>query len=155
MTEVDVREAERKLDELLQAVENGFEVVISQGGKPLAQLTVHPVDRLLDLLRGEDDPWYAVVIEECENGYLATVPDLPPCIAAADTQEVVEELIREVIRSHLETLRLEGIDMPEPTTRAVYMQAAGRAAAGRPTGERVHQAPDAARGRSHAPLPER
>ncbi len=126
--EINLDEAERKFDELLRAVESGFEVVISQGGKPLAQLSVHPADRFLDLLRGEPEPWYAVVIEQCENGYMATVPDLPPCIAAADTQEVVEDLIREVIRSHLDTLRLEGIDMPEPTTRTVYVQAADRAA---------------------------
>ena len=131
--EIDLDEAERKFHELLRAVEGGFEVVIKQGGKPLAQLSVHPVDRFLDLLRGEPEPWYAVVIEPCENGYMATVPDLPPCIAAADTQEVVEDLIREVIRSHLDALRLEGIDMPEPTTRAVYVQAAGRGA-----GEQVH-----------------
>ncbi|HYW14403.1 MAG TPA: type II toxin-antitoxin system prevent-host-death family antitoxin [Longimicrobium sp.] len=140
MNEAEGREAERKFDELLQAVENGFEVVISQGGKPLAQLAVHPVDRFFDLLRGKDEPWYAVVIEPCENGYLATVPDLPPCMAAADTEEVVEDLIREVIRSHLDALRLEGIDMPEPTTRTVYVQAAGRDRAGRATGEPVHRA---------------
>lgn len=131
--EIGLDEAERKFDELLRAVESGFEIVISQGGKPLAQLAIHPADRFFDLLRGEPEPWYAVVIEQCENGYMATVPDLPPCIAAADTQEVVEDLIREVIRSHLDALRVEGIDMPEPTTRTVYVQAAGRG-----VGEQVH-----------------
>ena len=119
-------------------MDGGFEIVVSQGGKPLAQMSVCPVDRLLDLLRWERDPWYAVVIEQGENGYIATVPDLPPCIAAADSEEVVEDLIREVIRSHLEVLRQEGIDLPEPTTRAVYVQAERRPATGRATGQPVH-----------------
>jgi predicted RNase H-like HicB family nuclease len=127
--EVDVVDAERKLEELLQAVECGFEVVISQGGKPLAQLSVHPVQRLLDMLREEEDPWYAVVIEQGENGYTAFVPDLPECVAAADTEEGVENLIREVVGSHLEALRAEGIDLPEPAARAVYVQAVRKEAA--------------------------
>jgi predicted RNase H-like HicB family nuclease len=121
--EVDVDEAERKFEELLQAVENGFEVVISRNGKPLAQLAVHPMERLLDLLSCEDNPWYAVVIEKDEHGYSAFVPDLPDCMAAADTQDEVEDLIREVMRAHIDALRAEGIDLPEPTARAVYVQA--------------------------------
>lgn len=136
--EVNLDEVERKFDELLQAVESGFEVVISQGGKPLAQLAVHPVDRFLDLLRADPDPWYAVLIEQGENGYMATVPDLPDCIAAAETEEAVEDRIREVIRAHLEALRMEGIDLPEPATRTVYVQAAQKADAGRPAVEQVH-----------------
>jgi predicted RNase H-like HicB family nuclease len=132
--EVDVDEAERKFDELLQAVEGGFEVVISREGKPLAQLAVHPLACLLDLLRAEDDPWYAVVIEKDEHGYSASVPDLPDCMAAAETQEEVEDLIREVMRSHLDGLEAEGIEPPEPTARAVYVQAL-RPAAAEPTQE--------------------
>lgn len=137
MDEVGLDEMERQFDELLRAVEGGFEVVISQDGEPLAQLKVRPVDRIQDLLRGEAEPWYAVIIEQGENGYLATVPDLPPCIAAAESEEVVEDLIREVIRSHLEALRLEGIDRPEPTTRTVYVQAGGRDADRRRAGEQA------------------
>ena len=38
---------------------------------------------------------YAVVIEKTGNGYSAYVPDLPGCIAAADTLAETEELIRE------------------------------------------------------------
>lgn len=132
--EVDVDEAERKFDELLQAVENGFEVVISRDGKPLAQLAVHPMERLLDLLSCEDNPWYAVVIEKDEHGYSAFVPDLPDCMAAADSQEEVEDLIREVMRSHLDALEAEGVEAPEPKARAVYVQAL-RPAAAKPTEE--------------------
>lgn len=127
--EVDVDEAERKFEELLQAVEGGFEVVISRNGKPLAQLAVHPMERLLDLLSGEDNPWYAVVIEKDEHGYSAFVPDLPDCMAAAESQEEVEDLIREVMRSHLDALEAEGVEPPEPAARALYVQALRPAAA--------------------------
>jgi predicted RNase H-like HicB family nuclease len=139
MNQVDVDEAERKFDELLQAVEGGFDVIISQGGRPLAQLAVHPVERLMDLIRADPDPWYAVLIEQGENGYMATVPDLPDCVAAADTEDAVEDRIREVIRSHIDALRVEGIDLPEPVTRAVYVQPVRRADIRRPgSGEQVH-----------------
>lgn len=121
-------EMERRFDELLQAVVGGIDIIVSQGGMPLARLAVHPLDRFGGMIPGDPDPWYAVVIEQGENGYIATVPDLPPCIAAADSEAVAEELIREVIRAHLETLRLAGIDLPEPTTRAMYVQAVRKAA---------------------------
>ena len=57
---------------------------------------------------------YAVVIEKTGNGYSAYVPDLPGCIAAADTQVEVGDLIREAIIYHLEMLRENGDPIPEP-----------------------------------------
>jgi len=40
---------------------------------------------------------YAILIERTDNGYSAYAPDLPGCIAAADTKTEVEESIREAI----------------------------------------------------------
>ena len=40
---------------------------------------------------------YVVVIEKTGNGYGAYVPDLPGCIAAGDTREETEALIREAV----------------------------------------------------------
>lgn len=51
---------------------------------------------------------YVVVIEKGERSYGAHVPDLPGCVAVAETREQVLELIREAIEFHLEGLRLEG-----------------------------------------------
>ena len=64
---------------------------------------------------------YTVVIEKTGNGYSAYVPDLPGCIAAGDTREETEALIREAVTSHLEMLRESGEPVPEPqtTTRLV------------------------------------
>lgn len=57
---------------------------------------------------------YAVVIEKGETSYGAYVPDLPGCVAVAETREEVEELIKEAIEFHLEMLRDEGLPTPEP-----------------------------------------
>lgn len=65
---------------------------------------------------------YAVVIEKSSNGYSAYVPDLPGCIAAAETETEVRDLIRGAIEFHLEGLRLDGSTIPEPAARVAYVQ---------------------------------
>lgn len=57
---------------------------------------------------------YMVIIEQGEAGWGAHVPDLPGCVAAADTREEVVELIREAIEFHLEGLREDGRAVPQP-----------------------------------------
>lgn len=59
---------------------------------------------------------YAVVIEKSENGYGAYVPDLPGCVAAGETAEEAEQLIRKGIELHLQAMREDGDTIPEPTT---------------------------------------
>jgi len=66
---------------------------------------------------------YAVVIEKTGDGYGAHVPDLPGCVAAGDTYEETEQLIREAIPFHLEGLRMNGDPIPDPTTRIEYVDA--------------------------------
>ena len=60
---------------------------------------------------------YAIVIEPTDNGYSAYAPDLPGCVAAADSYEDAEKLIREAVVFHLESLREYGDPIPEPRTR--------------------------------------
>jgi predicted RNase H-like HicB family nuclease len=43
-----------------------------------------------------------VVIEEGETSWGAYVPDLPGCVAVAETEEEVKHLIQEAIEFHLE-----------------------------------------------------
>ena len=57
---------------------------------------------------------YTVVIERGPTSFGAYVPDLPGCIAAAESRADVLQLIREAIHSHLQTLREEGMPVPEP-----------------------------------------
>lgn len=57
---------------------------------------------------------YVVVYEQAPDNWAAYVPDLPGCIAAADTREEVEKLIREAIVLYLDALREQGTPAPEP-----------------------------------------
>ncbi len=57
---------------------------------------------------------YAVVIEKTGNGYSAYAPDVPGCVAAADTRAEVRELIGEAILLHIDSLRQHGDPIPEP-----------------------------------------
>jgi predicted RNase H-like HicB family nuclease len=65
---------------------------------------------------------YAVVVEPARNSYSAYVPDLPGCIAAADTREEVIELIHEAIEFHIEGLREGGEPIPEPAHSIEYVE---------------------------------
>ena len=66
---------------------------------------------------------YAILIGKTNNGYSAYAPDLPGCVAAGDTWTEVEELIREAIVLHLESLREHGEPIPEPQTTAALIEA--------------------------------
>lgn len=62
---------------------------------------------------------YAVVIEKGETSYGAYVPDLPGCVAVAETLDEVESLINQAISFHLEMLESEGLPIPKPTRNPV------------------------------------
>jgi predicted RNase H-like HicB family nuclease len=63
---------------------------------------------------------YLVIIEgDDTTGYGAYVPDLPGCIAAAETREEVEHLIREAVPFHLEGMAEVGEPIPSATSRAI------------------------------------
>ena len=66
---------------------------------------------------------YAVVIEKAGGNYSGYVPDLPGCIATGPTVEELERELREAIRFHIEGLKADGDPIPEPTTRAQYLEA--------------------------------
>jgi predicted RNase H-like HicB family nuclease len=66
---------------------------------------------------------YTVVIEKGPTNYSAYVPDLPGCVAVADTAQAVERSIREAIPFHIEGLRLNGDPVPEPITLLEFVDA--------------------------------
>jgi predicted RNase H-like HicB family nuclease len=61
---------------------------------------------------------YAIVIEKAASNFSAYVPDLPGCVATAETLEAVEREIRDAIRLHIEGLREDGLPVPKPTSIA-------------------------------------
>lgn len=67
---------------------------------------------------------YLIVIEQSETGYSAFSPDLDGCVAAGPTLEEVEKRMHEAIEFHIEGLRSEDLEVPEPKTRATYVTVA-------------------------------
>ncbi len=67
---------------------------------------------------------YVVIYEWAGSNYSAYAPDLPGCVACADTLEETEELMRGAIDLYIETLKEDGRIVPEPTTKAKLMAVA-------------------------------
>ena len=65
---------------------------------------------------------YMVVIEEGPSSFGAYVPDLPGCIAAAETKSEVLQLIQEAIEFHLEGLKEEGTSVPQPHSYSEFVE---------------------------------
>jgi len=68
---------------------------------------------------------YMVIIEQGPKGptsFGAYVPDLPGCIAAAETKQEVLKLIQEAIEFHLEGIREEGMPLPQPHSYSEFVE---------------------------------
>jgi predicted RNase H-like HicB family nuclease len=64
---------------------------------------------------------YAVVIEKAGENLSAYFRG---CIATGDTASEVEQQIREAISFHLDGLREDGIEIPEPSCAVGYVELA-------------------------------
>lgn len=60
---------------------------------------------------------YIVVLEPDEDGWTASVPDLPGCLSDGNTYEEASESIREAIRLWIETAQSKGWPIPAPRTK--------------------------------------
>lgn len=67
---------------------------------------------------------YGIIIEKGETSYGAYVPDLPGCVAAAETRNEVLQLIKEAIEFHLAGLKEDGKNIPEPSSSLEYVEVA-------------------------------
>ena len=72
---------------------------------------------------------YTVVIERAPQNYAAWVPDLPGCVATADSREDLLEEIREAIGFHIESMREHGEPIPQPRSTAAVVEVASAPAA--------------------------
>jgi predicted RNase H-like HicB family nuclease len=59
---------------------------------------------------------YTIVVEKSPTGFGAYVPDLPGCVAVAETEDEVRVLIEDAIELHLEAMGEEG--QPDPASLA-------------------------------------
>lgn len=65
---------------------------------------------------------YAVIIEQGETSFGAHVPDLPGCVAVAETRDEVLKLIEEAIEFHIEGLREDGLSIPAPSSSVEFVE---------------------------------
>ena len=61
---------------------------------------------------------YLVVVEKGKKSFGAYVPDLPGCVAVAETRREVLKLIREGIELHLEALIEAGEPIPPAASKS-------------------------------------
>ncbi|MGO9890644.1 MAG: type II toxin-antitoxin system HicB family antitoxin [Solirubrobacteraceae bacterium] len=66
---------------------------------------------------------YVVIYEQGPTSWGAWVPDLPGCVAAGETRAEAEQLIREAIDAHIESLREYGEAVPEPSSTVGMVEA--------------------------------
>ena len=64
---------------------------------------------------------YLVIVEETSTGYSAYSPDVPGCIATANSVEDVQREMAAAIAFHLESMRTEGLTPPVPHSSSVYV----------------------------------
>ena len=65
---------------------------------------------------------YPIIIEKAENNYSAYSPDLPGCVSTGATIKETLKRMRDAIQFHLEGLKKEGLDIPEPSTKVGYIE---------------------------------
>ena len=66
---------------------------------------------------------YAIVIEKAANNFSAYVPDLPGCVSTETSIDEVEHNIREAIRFHIEGMREDNLEVPDPSALCEYIEA--------------------------------
>ena len=64
---------------------------------------------------------YLVIIERANGNYSAYSPDLPGCVASGLTIKSTLLRMKEAIQFHIDGLKREGMDIPEPLSRAKYI----------------------------------
>ncbi len=67
---------------------------------------------------------YAIIIEHGPISFGAYSPDVPGCIASAETEDEVRRLITEALEFHIAGLRERGLPVPEPTSSVDYVEIA-------------------------------
>ncbi len=65
---------------------------------------------------------YMVVVERGEKSWGAHVPDLPGCIAVAESRQEVLRLLREAIDFHIQGLREDGLPVPKPSSESEFVE---------------------------------
>ena len=64
---------------------------------------------------------YLVVVERGRVGWGAHVPDVPGCVAAAESRDEVIDLIHDALDRHIKGLLAEGLPVPPAVASAAMV----------------------------------
>jgi len=67
---------------------------------------------------------YLIIVEKGEKNLSAYAPDLPGCIATADTEEEILQLMKEGIELHISDMKERGYKIPPPDTKSFKVEIA-------------------------------
>lgn len=67
---------------------------------------------------------YLIVIEQGDNGYSAYSPDLPGCVSTGKNLQETEQNMGKAIEFHIEGMKLEGLEIPQPISKSCYIEIA-------------------------------
>jgi predicted RNase H-like HicB family nuclease len=65
---------------------------------------------------------YTIIIEKGAHSYGAYVPDLLGCVAVAETETEVKELIKEAIEFHLESFKINHKRIPKTKIKSIELE---------------------------------
>ncbi len=65
---------------------------------------------------------YVVILEEGPTSWGAYVPDLPGCVAVGKTRKQVSAFIKEAIEFHIEGMKEDGEEIPQPRSHMEIVQ---------------------------------
>jgi predicted RNase H-like HicB family nuclease len=98
--------------------------LVTVPGRPGDDVATGTLNNILKAVGFEVMKKYLIIVEETETGYSAFSPDVPGCGSTGATKEEVERNIQEAIEFHLEGLKEEGYDIPEPSSYSSYIDIA-------------------------------
>lgn len=65
---------------------------------------------------------YLAIIKKYGNGYSAYLPDVPGCVAAAETKQETLKLLEEALQLHLKESKVN--ELPTKETEVAYIKVA-------------------------------
>lgn len=65
---------------------------------------------------------YLIILEKTKTGFSAYSPDLDGCVATGNNKREAEKNMKNAIEFHLQGLRMEGYEIPEPHSYSAYVE---------------------------------
>jgi len=67
--------------------------------------------------------YVALIRKEEATDYWVDIPDIPGCVSSGDTREEAEANIQEALKMHIEAMREQKLNLPQPRSRSEVLSA--------------------------------